>query len=45
MVDLPSGQEVHGLHGFRSLFQGAILGAMWLKCLSVNEQSGHANIR
>ena len=35
MVNLPRGQEVPGLHGVRSLFQGAILRLVRLYGLSV----------
>lgn len=35
MVNLPRGREVSGLHGVRSLFQGAILRLVRLNGLSV----------
>jgi hypothetical protein len=35
MVNLPLGREVSGLHGVRSLFQGAILPLVRLYGLSV----------
>lgn len=35
MVDQAGGLRIEGFHADRRLFQGAILGLMWLKCLSV----------
>ena len=38
MVNLPRGREVSGLHGVRSLFQGAILRLVRLNGLSVDDR-------